>query len=138
MGSPFEPMPADHRALLQGLVDEFYDNFMAVVVSSRPGVSSENLKWITDGRVVSGAAAAEVGIIDGLGDLRTAYDAAKKRAGVARARLVKYHRPVEHVGSPYARSPTGSQFNLLQLNLAADFPGQPGFYYLWDASLNAP
>ena len=33
-GSPFEPMPPEHRALLQGLVDEFYDNFVAIVTES--------------------------------------------------------------------------------------------------------
>ena len=52
---------------------------------------------------------------------------------MATARLVKYHRPFEFVGSPYAQAPaaSGSQFNLLQLNLDG-LNDQPGFYYLWD------
>ena len=131
-GSPFEPMPPEHRALLQGLVDEFYDNFVEVVIASRPGLSTEDLGWITDGRVVTGRKAAQVGLVDRLGDLRTAFEAAKLRAGLVRARLVKYHRPVEHVGSAYARVPrTSPQINLLQLNLPALPFHQPGFYYLW-------
>ena len=131
-GSPFEPMPPEHRALLQGLVDEFYDNFVEVVIASRPGLSAEDLGWITDGRVVTGRKAAQVGLVDRLGDLRTAFEAAKLRAGLLRARLVKYHRPVEHVGSAYARAPLANpQINLLQLNLAALPFQQPGFYYLW-------
>ncbi len=131
-GSPFEPMPPEHRALLQGLVDEFYENFVEVVIASRPGLSAEDLAWITDGRVITGRKAAQVGLVDRLGDLRTAFEAAKLRAGLTRARLVKYHRPVEHVGSAYAQAPlTSPQINLLQLNLP-DLPvHQPGFYYLW-------
>ncbi|MCH8261061.1 MAG: signal peptide peptidase SppA [Planctomycetes bacterium] len=133
-GSPFEPMPAEHRALLQGLVDEFYDNFVAIVTESRPNLSPADLEWITDGRVVTGRRAAEVGLIDSTGDLRDAFEAAKRRAGLTAAKLVKYHRPLEYVGSAYARSPAANpQINMLQLNLnAGPLLEQSGFYYLWD------
>ncbi len=133
-GSPFEPMPPEHRALLQGLVDEFYDNFVAIVTESRPNLSPADLKWITDGRVVTGRRAAEVGLIDSTGDLRDAFEAAKRRAGLTAAKLVKYHRPLEYVGSAYARSPAANpQINMLQLNLnAGPLLEQSGFYYLWD------
>ncbi|MHC4446976.1 MAG: signal peptide peptidase SppA [Planctomycetota bacterium] len=135
-GSPFEPMPPEHRALLQGLVDEFYENFLAVVRESRPGLSPADLEWITDGRVVSGRRAVEAGLVDRLGDLGTAFEAAKERAGISRARLVKYHRPLEYVGSAYARpAPANPQINLLQLNLEGLGLNQPGFYYLWDPSI---
>lgn len=132
VGSPFEPMPPEHRALLQGIVDEFYDEFLEVVVTNRR-LDNESVGWITDGRVVTGRRAAQVGLVDRLGDLRVAFDSAKRRAGVTEARLVKYHRPLEHVGSPYAQAPalSGTQLNLLQLNIGADAE-QPGFYYLWD------
>lgn len=138
VGSPFEPMSAEHRELLQGLVNEFYASFKAVVVSNRPALSPNDLQWITDGRVITGKQAAEVGVVDRLGDLYDAFDAAKKRANVSAARLVKYHRPIEHVGSAYASSATpaaaaGSQVNLLQLNLNAGAAVTPtNFYYLWD------
>ena len=133
-GSPFEPMPPEHRALLQGLVDEFYDNFVAIVTESRPNLSPADLEWITDGRVVTGRRAAEVGLIDSTGDLRDAFEAAKRRAGLTAAKLVKYHRPLEYVGSAYARSPAANpQINMLQLNLnAGPLLEQSGFYYLWD------
>jgi protease-4 len=133
MGTPFEPMPPEHRALLQGLVDEFYDGFIEVVTDSRPGISPADLEWIEDGRVITGRRAAEVGVVDRIGDLQVAFDATKTRAGVDRARLVKYHRPIEYVGSAYGSGPSaGTQVNLLQLNLAGLDLDQPGFYYLWD------
>jgi protease-4 len=144
MGSPFEPMPDEHRELLQGIVNEFYGNFVAIVKESRPALKETELAWITDGRVVTGVRAQQVGLVDSLGDMHDAFAAAKSRADVPSARLVKYHRPVEYVGSAYATAPdgapsaggsAGSQINLLQLNFDA-IPGftTSGFYYLWDAS----
>ena len=133
-GSPFEPMPPEHRALLQGLVDEFYDNFVAIVTESRPNLSPADLEWITDGRVVTGRRAAEVGLIDSTGDLRDAFEAAKRRAGLTAARVGTYHRPMEYVGRAYARSPAAKpQSNMLQLTLnAGPLLEQSGFYYRWD------
>jgi protease-4 len=145
VGSPFQPMSESHRELLQGLVDEFYANFRAIVVERRPHVSPSDLEWITDGRVVTGKKAHEAGLVDGLGDLHDAFASAKRRANLSGARLVKYHRPLEHVGSAYAAAPavTGgrageaaaaiSQVNLFQLNVPMS-PGlnQPNFWYLWD------
>ena len=140
VGSPFEPMPAEHRELLQSLVSEFYAKFRTVVTASRSTLSPGDLDWVTDGRVVSGARAAEVGLVDRVGDLHDAFASARKRAGLTAARLVKYHRPLEHVGSAYASSnvPTaaGMQVNLLQLNLSAGAAATPtNFYYLWDPSV---
>ncbi len=138
VGSPFEPMSPEHRQLLQGLVDEFYSGFVAIVKQNRPNLKAEDIAMITDGRIVSGRKALELGLVDRLGGLREAFEAAKERAGVTSAKLVKYHRQMEYVGSPYAYSPgpgaaASSQVNLVQLNLANNpFGTTAGFYYLWD------
>lgn len=146
MGSPFEPMPEEHRELLQGIVNEFYSNFTTIVKDARPGLGENDLGWVTDGRVVTGNRALEVGLVDSLGDLHDAFRAAKQRAGIESAALVKYHRSYEYIGSAYAASPvnapnsgagagSGAEINLVQVNLDA-VPGlsQTGFYYLWDPS----
>ncbi|MHC4948961.1 MAG: signal peptide peptidase SppA [Planctomycetota bacterium] len=133
LGSPFAPMSPEHRALLQGIVDEFYGNFMAVVTESRPAISPADLAEVTDGRVVTGRRAAEVGLVDGTGDLRTAFAAARELAGVETARLVKYHRVLEYVGSAYARAPAAApEVNLLEVRIAGSPFADVGFYYLWD------
>lgn len=149
MGSPFEPMPEEHRALLQGIVNEFYDNFTTIVTSARPQLSESDMSWVTDGRVVTGNRALEVGLVDSLGDLRDAFAIAKRRSDVTSAKLVKYHRTYEYIGSAYAAAPGGAPFsgagaggtgggmeiNLVQMNLdAAAGLSQTGFYYLWDPS----
>ena len=72
--------------------------------------------------------------------MREAFEAAKTRANIKNARMVKYHRQLEYVGSPYAHAPTptpaaASQINLVQLNLTGSLMGESaGFYYLWDPS----
>ncbi len=140
-GSPFEPMSAEHRELFQNLVNEFYGTFRSIVTTHRPAVSESDIDWITDGRVITGARAFEVGLVDRLGDLHDAFDAAKRRAGLTSARLVKYHRPLEHVASPYANAPglthsSATQINLLQVNMAAGMSATPtNFFYLWDPSV---
>ena len=75
--------------------------------------------------------------MDRLGDLHEAFEIAKRRAGLKTAKLVKYHRYLEYVGSPYASAPgpqpATSQFNLVQVNLALNpLSDTVGFYYLWD------
>jgi protease IV len=139
VGSPFEPMPAEHRELLQGLVTEFYGNFRGIVTSNRTALSPNDIDWITDGRVVTGKRAAEVGLVDKVGDLRDAFAAAKTRANLTSAQLVKYHRPLDHVGSAWADAPAppASQINLMQLNVAAGAAagGGANFWYLWDPAV---
>lgn len=139
-GSPFGEMTEAHRAVLQGLVDEFYARFTSVVRAARPGIPADRFAEVTDGRVVSGERALEVGLVDSLGDLDDAFARAMDLAGVADAHLVVYHRSLEYVGSPYASAPGGmphpgsSQINLLQLNLGGSLGGlgsPAGFYYLW-------
>ena len=138
-GSPWGEMTEGHRAVLQGLVDEFYGRFTAIVRESRPGIPADLFDQVTDGRVVSGERAHTLGLVDRLGDLDDAFERAKALAGIGDAKLVVYHRSLEYVGSPYAGAPgrlpsSGTQLNLLQINLegAAGGLGTPaGFYYLW-------
>ena len=117
--------------------------FRGIVTEARPGVDADDLDWVTDGRVVTGKQAAEIGLVDEVGDLRLAFARARALADISSASLVKYHRPMQHVGSAYARGsvpqPTAAapqqQINLMQLNV--DVGGlftDAGFFYLWDAA----
>lgn len=141
-GSMFDTLTDEHRAVLQSMVDDFYARFVDVVRDARPMLDDETFDRVADGRVVTGQQAVALGLADETGDLYDAFARAKSRAGLDRADLVIYHRPLRHAGSPY--TPTmaapggdpsgGTQVNLMQLNMA----GLPGFadapvgvYYLW-------
>lgn len=141
-GSPLSVLTDEQRATLQELVDDFYQRFVDVVKQARPNIPADRLGEVTDGRVYSGEDALAAGLVDELGDLHTAFDAAKRLAQVDSADLVIYHRPLEHVGSPYAHSGSasgggGPQVNLLQLNVDAvgGLDAPVGFYYLWRPDL---
>ncbi|MEO1236196.1 MAG: signal peptide peptidase SppA [Planctomycetota bacterium] len=144
-GSPLETLDDGQRAVLQGLVDAFYADFVAVVRENRTEVSPESWSTVTDGRVFTGERAHELGLVDQVGDLRDAFAAAKEKAGLSSADLVLYHRPLEYVASPYSHAPlrtdpagvgVGTQINLLQVNLDRALPGaDAGAYYLWRPEL---
>lgn len=141
-GSPFGTLTEDHRAILQGLVDDFYARFRDVVKQARPKIPQERFAEVTDGRVFSGDDALQLGLIDQVGDLYDAFEKAKELAKISKADMVLYHRPLSYVATPYAAAPgraagdsrdaIGTQFNLVQLNID-DMPGggSVGFYYLW-------
>lgn len=136
VGSPWRAMSPEHRALLQDIVDEFYAGFRTLVVERRPGLEPAVVDEVTDGRVVTGRRAAELGLVDEVGGLREAFAAAKRRAGLQRARLVKYHRPLESVGSAYATAPAPAPTaNLLRVDVALPFDAPADFLYLWDPSV---
>ena len=142
-GSPFSRMTDEHRAVLQGLVDDYYQRFRQVVRERRPGIGEQQFDMVTDGRVMSGQRAEQLGVVDRTGDVYDAFALARRRAGLKHADLVRYHRPAEAVGSPYARAPVGgagagaasggTQVNVLQLNVdgLAGIDAPLGMYYLW-------
>lgn len=142
-GSPLSQMTPEHRAVLQNLVDDFYAQFIERVRTNRPGIAEARFAEVTDGRVLSGVDAAEAGLVDQVGDLDTALSRAKARAGIAAADVILYHRPLNHVASPYASvaAPSvGTQVNLAQINLGREPTsfgglGSVAFLYLWQPIL---
>ncbi len=140
-GSPLSTLSDEHRRIFNDLVDDFYNRFVNVVRTNRPDIHPDRLAELTDGRVISGDDAAAVGLADQTGDLYTAFESARSLAGIKKADLILYHRPLIHVGSPYAAAPaatpetTNTTINLAQINLTghalagSDSPAV--FYYLW-------
>ncbi len=139
-GSPLSILTEEQREVFQRMVDDFYNEFLERVRHARPNIPPDKFAMVTDGRVVTGGDALELGLVDHTGDLILAHQRAKARAGITKANLVLYHRPQRYVGSPYAAAPAGdpraggalTQVNLAQINLPDTFPGSTmGFYYLW-------
>ncbi len=152
-GSPLSDMTEQHRQIIQSMVDDFYDRFVERVRDARPGIAAEHFDEVTDGRVMTGQRALELGLVDEVGDLETAWQRARKLAAIDHAHLVLYHRAGQRIAAPYMTpgspapgnpgsaapaSPTSGdgpgtiQINLAQINLSSDLPhGGVTFYYLW-------
>ncbi len=134
MGSPFKPLTEDERAVMQGIVNEYYARFIEVVTTNRKPLDTGNIKMLTDGRVFSGADAQRHGLVDETGLLEDAINAARRLAGAPDAKVVMYKRPYGYRGSIYAETdvpqPQASNVTKLELPGGPLLPG--GFYYLWN------
>lgn len=133
MGSPFKPLAPEARAVMQGMVDQYYARFVSVVQTNRKLSESAKLSTVTDGRVFSGQQALELGLVDQLGMLDDAIDLAKQMSRSPRASVVMYKRPYGYSGSIYAEGTTPPpRAGVLQLELPEmDLFLPRGFYYLW-------
>jgi protease-4 len=134
MGSPFRELDPQSRAVMQGMVNEYYGRFVSIVTSHRALKDEETRKTATDGRVFSGIRAVELGLADKVGLLDDAIDEAKSLAGAPNAKVVLYKRPYGYTGSIYASGSTPEpQANVMQLKLpGVGDPLPVGFYYLWN------
>jgi protease-4 len=141
-GSPLSVLTDSQRQVLRTLVEDYYQRFTTVVRTNRPNIPTDKFAFATDGRVVSGDQALALGLVDHTGDIDDAFALAKSLAHLEKANLVVYHRPLEYVGSPFARSGVGApaaggtQVNIAQFNLPGALPGEgAGFYYLWNPGM---
>ncbi|MDR0516243.1 MAG: signal peptide peptidase SppA [Fibromonadaceae bacterium] len=69
------------REALQEYMDEFYSRFTDVVAEGR-GISKERADSLGGGRVFTGAAAKENGLVDEIGGIERAIEIAREKAGI--------------------------------------------------------
>lgn len=133
MGSPFRQRTVEEQALMQQMVDQYYQRFVAIVTERRGIKESGALQTVADGRVFTGQDAVKYGLADANGLLEDAVDMAAEQAKVKHPRVILYKRPYGYGGSIYASSSTPPpQANVVQLNVPALSEMLPsGFYYLW-------
>lgn len=93
-GASYRKMTPEERELLQGMVDNLFDQFRSVV-SERRGLKGSALAAVTDGRVFTGLQAKEAKLIDEIGGLQDAVKAAKKLAGLPEDAPVEYPKDKE-------------------------------------------
>jgi protease-4 len=79
----------EEEAIMQQMVDEYYEQFIDVVVEGR-GLSKEEVRNLATGQLYSGTNAKELGLVDELGDLDTAINLAAELAGIE-APVVEYY-----------------------------------------------
>ena len=80
-GSPLREMSGEERAYLQGLMDEVHEQFKETVAAAR-GLDRERVASLSDGRIVTGATAVGLGLVDGTGTLETALAEARRLGGL--------------------------------------------------------
>ncbi|MCC6543320.1 MAG: signal peptide peptidase SppA [Nitrospirae bacterium] len=81
VGSLFRTMMPEERDLLQGVIDDTYDQFVEAVSAGR-GINKEELRPIADGRVFTGRQAKKLGLVDELGNMQDAIKITADLAGI--------------------------------------------------------
>src|SRR6266513_4242037 len=117
MGSPFRPMTDEERKIFQVVIEGLYDQFVAKLAERRK-LPLETARKVADGRIYTAQQALELKLIDRIGYMPDAIEAAKRAIGVEEARVVVYRRPREYRATYYARSeaPAGAmEGSLMQL-----------------------
>jgi protease-4 len=129
--APGEELP-EEREILQSMIDESFGRFKQVIRAGRQRAAERNAgdgtvlaeDWesIADGRILSGKAAMEKGLVDELGNFETAVGRAKKMAGIEEARLVSYDPPVSFGSLFRLFGKAGVESRTVRLDLGLGMP----------------
>lgn len=124
-------MNEDDKEMLIGMADDLHRQFKQVVRNRRPKVKDEGPTF--DGRVFLAKQALERGLIDMIGHLPDALNAARQMAGCPATGAVILHRRDDLARTPYATTPNVPlQATLLGVSVpAGDRNRLPTFLYLW-------
>jgi protease-4 len=132
IGNPARAMTDEERAILQGMVNSFYDQFVQIVVRGRE-LPEERVRALADGRVYTGIDAQKLHLVDEIGYLDDAIQMALDMACIKDATIIAYDRCDGYRGSIYAGMPKiPSEINVkLDVPVLGNHPGA-SFMYLWE------
>ena len=144
IGSPFRPMTKEDKAILQSVIDDMYSRFVDVVSAgrSRAGLDRDAVLKLADGRIYTAGQAKEAGLVDSIGYLDDAIEAAKEAAGLKGmdATIITYAQRSSYKNNIYSRAfsrgidarSDKAQVNIVNID-ARSLTGRFGakFMYLW-------
>jgi protease-4 len=135
--SPFRAPTPEERRIVQGILDTMHGRFVSVVTGSRAAkLEEKRIAELTDGRIFPANQALEAGLVDEIGTLAEAIESTKKKADVAKARVVTYEREGEMRENIHSRAPgLPVQVNVLPVDVGTLAGSGPRFMYLWAPGL---
>lgn len=142
IGSPIRPMTAEEREILHSVINGMYEKFLDVIMEGRKpaGLNRDDLRKAADGRIYTAGQALDLKLIDALGYLDDAIEAAKDSAGIKEARIITYAAPKSYKNNIYSSAigPNASpEINVINIGggvgAGGAFSRKPGlnFMYLW-------
>ncbi len=91
IGSPYREITPEEMELLQDMIDDVHDQFISDVAAGRD-LDVEDVREVSDGRILTGRQAKERGLIDELGNLYDAIDLAAEMAGIESPEITDFQR----------------------------------------------
>lgn len=134
IGSPLRPMSADEREILQSVINEMYERFLDRITEGRPGMNKDELRALADGRIYTAGQALKLGLIDSIGYLDDAIEAAKAAAGIKDATVVTYAARSDYRNNIYSAMSPEPPASASLVNIDAGFLKHSfgmSFMYLW-------
>jgi protease-4 len=129
VGNPAREMTVEERAYLQEMIDNVHQQFIRDVARGRR-MQVEQVREVADGRIFTGEQAKELGLVDELGNLKDAIDAAAKLAAIkGEPRVVYPEKEKKSILDYFFDRVTDKLANRLQrfmgLLLLPPLPGEP-------------
>jgi protease-4 len=92
--SPYRQPSTEEQAILQGIVDEAFADFVRIVADGR-GMTESEVREIADGRIYTGEQALALNLLDALGYEEDAIASAAELGGITDddPRVIRYSRP---------------------------------------------
>lgn len=138
-GTPQRPLEDSEMEVLQKIADQFHARFINIVIQRRPLTGTSRETW-TDGRVMTGSEAKDLGLVDEVGYIDAALDWARQASGLpSSAPAMLYRRKDQLAFTPLDALGTSTFApSLIPLSI----PGlqrskMPTFLYLWQAEPTA-
>ncbi len=138
LASPLHDLSDEERKVLEGITKNFSEQFLSVVRDGRKSMGEQKLQELADGRVFTAEQALHEGLIDKIGYLSDGVEWAKEMAGVHKARVVIYHRPLSYTPNAYGltTSSAGGLGPLINVELPDWLTSSgPQFLYLWQPGI---
>ena len=114
IGSPHRKMTERERELINAVIGDIQGQFVEGVASGR-NLAVEEVRKIADGRVLSGAQAKGLGLVDVLGNFQDAVELTKNMAGIKGNVMLVYPRKTKlELWDLFLKTAVRSGANLLQ------------------------
>lgn len=104
-GNIMRPFNEDEKTLMQMMITQGYDTFVSRCAEGR-NITKEAIEKVAEGRVWTGEAAKELGLVDELGGIDTALEIAVKKAGIEGYTVVSYPAKQDFLSSLLDTKPT--------------------------------
>ncbi|MBB4045733.1 protease-4 [Bacteroides reticulotermitis] len=116
-GTLMRPFNNDEKVLLQMMIAQGYDTFVSRCAEGR-GMTKEGIEKIAEGRVWTGEAAKELGLVDVLGGIDKALEIAVGKAGIDSYTVIPYPQKKDFLSSLLDTQPTNYvESQLIKSNL---------------------
>jgi protease-4 len=93
MGSPSRSVTPEERQILQGMINDIYEQFVDVVAKGRK-MDRNKVREVADGRIFTGRQAKGLGLVDELGNYYDAVRITGKLAGIEGEPVIIEYGPV--------------------------------------------